>query len=141
MEQKTSILKEIKATVMPQTVEGLQVLMDQSGLTIGEVIDRLALHIRPYELAPAVLLAVEQVIFSVSNLPEEQLEDALSEIMVYLAAFVPADRLKDLERKVLESRTEKLEAIKSHIKDLPANDADELTKELALLEKIRLTGD
>ena len=44
MEQKKSTLKEIKATVMPQTAEGLQMLMEETGLTIGEVIDRLTLQ-------------------------------------------------------------------------------------------------
>lgn len=32
MEQKKSTLKEIKATVMPQTAEGLQMLMEETGL-------------------------------------------------------------------------------------------------------------
>ena len=44
MEQKKSTLKEIKATVMPQTAEGLQMLMEETGLTVGEVIDRLTLQ-------------------------------------------------------------------------------------------------
>ena len=39
MEQKKSTLKEIKATVMPQTAEGLQMLMEETGLTIGDVVD------------------------------------------------------------------------------------------------------
>ena len=46
MEQKKSTLKEIKATVMPQTAEGLQMLMEETGLTVGEVIDRLTLQIK-----------------------------------------------------------------------------------------------
>ena len=50
MEQKKSTLKEIKATVMPQTAEGLQMLMEETGLTIGEVIDRLTLQMCPDDL-------------------------------------------------------------------------------------------
>ena len=54
MKQKKSTLKEIKATVMPQTAEGLQMLMEETGLTIGEVIDRLTLQMRPDDLGFAV---------------------------------------------------------------------------------------
>lgn len=64
MEQKKSTLKEIKATVMPQTAEGLQMLMEETGLTIGEVIDRLTLQMRPDDLGFAVCFAQDQV-FSV----------------------------------------------------------------------------
>ena len=51
MEQKKSTLKEIKATVMPQTAEGLQMLMEETGLTVGEVIDRLTLQMCPDDLS------------------------------------------------------------------------------------------
>ena len=54
MEQKKSTLKKIKATVMPQTAEGLQMLMEETGLTIGEVIDRLTLQMCPDDLGLVV---------------------------------------------------------------------------------------
>ena len=56
MEQKKSTLKEIKATVMPQTAEGLQMLMEETGLTIGEVIDRLTLQMCPDDLGSQFVL-------------------------------------------------------------------------------------
>lgn len=83
MKQKKSILKEITATVMPQTEEGLQTLMEQTGLTIGEVIDRLALQIYPEKPEQAILLAEEQVIFSLTKLTEKQTEKALTEIIIF----------------------------------------------------------
>ena len=75
MEQKKSTLKEIKATVMPQTAEGLQMPMEETGLTIGEVIDRLTLQMCPDDLGFAVCFAQEQVFFTISNLPEEEQEE------------------------------------------------------------------
>ena len=75
MKQKKSTLKEIKATVMPQTAEGLQMLMEETGLTIGEVIDRLTLQMCPDDLGFAVCFAQEQVFFTISNLPEEEQEE------------------------------------------------------------------
>ena len=81
MEQKKSTLKEIKATVMPQTAEGLQMLMEETGLTIGEVIDRLTLQMCPDDLGFAVCFAQDQVFFSISSLPEEEQEEALTKII------------------------------------------------------------
>ena len=82
MEQKKSTLKEIKATVMPQTAEGLQMLMEETGLTVGEVIDRLTLQMCPDDLGFAVCFAQDQVFFSISNLPEEEQEKALSAALI-----------------------------------------------------------
>lgn len=69
MEQKKSTLKEIKATVMPQTAEGLQMLMEETGLTVGEVIDRLTLQMCPDDLGFAVCFAQDQIFFSISIIP------------------------------------------------------------------------
>lgn len=97
MEQKKSTLKEIKATVMPQTAEGLQMLMEETGLTIGEVIDRLTLQMCPDDLGFAVCFAQDQVFFSISSLPEEEQEEALTKIIIFLAGLVPVDHLKGLD--------------------------------------------
>lgn len=96
MEQKKSTLKEIKATVMPQTAEGLQMLMEETGLTIGEVIDRLTLQMCPDDLGFAVCFAQDQVFFSISNLPEEEQEEALTKIIIFLAGLVPSRSSKGL---------------------------------------------
>ena len=138
MKQEKVTLKKIKATVMPQTTEALQILMERTGLTIGEVIDRLTLHIRSCELQDAVWLAREQVIFSVSALPEDQVEEALREVIVFFAGYVPTDQLKDLEKQAIESRAEKLEEVKKRIEERPAKDKEELMRELSVLEKIRV---
>ena len=111
MEQKKSTLKKIKATVMPQTAEGLQMLMEETGLTIGEVIDRLTLQMCPDDLGFAVCFAQDQVFFSISNLPEEEQEEALTKIII--------------------------KEYKEYIEDLPEKDAKGILKELAILEKIR----
>lgn len=63
MEQKKSTLKEIKATVMPQTAEGLQMLMEETGLTVGEVIDRLTLQMCPDDLGVRSLFCTRSGFF------------------------------------------------------------------------------
>lgn len=96
MEQKKSTLKEIKATVMPQTAEGLQMLMEETGLTVGEVIDRLTLQMCPDDLGFAVCFAQDQVFFSISNLPEEEQEEALTKIIIFLAGACASRSSKGL---------------------------------------------
>lgn len=96
MEQKKSTLKEIKATVMPQTAEGLQMLMEETGLTVGEVIDRLTLQMCPDDLGFAVCFAQDQVFFSISNLPEEEQEEALTKIIIFLAGLCASRSSKGL---------------------------------------------
>ena len=125
MEQKKSTLKEIKATVMPQTAEGLQMLMEETGLTIGEVIDRLTLQMCPDDLGFAVCFAQDQVFFSISSLPEEEQEEALTKIIIFLAGLVPVDHLKGLEQAAISKRAERLKEYKEYIEDLPEKDTNE----------------
>lgn len=139
MEQKKSTLKEIKATVMPQTAEGLQMLMEETGLTIGEVIDRLTLQMCPDDLGFAVCFAQEQVFFTISNLPEEEQEEALTKIIIFLAGLVPVDHLKGLEQAAISNRAERLKEYKEYIEDLPEENAERILKELAILEKNKST--
>lgn len=133
MEQKKSTLKEIKATVMPQTAEGLQMLMEETGLTIGEVIDRLTLQMCPDDLGFAVCFAQDQVFFSISSLPEEEQEEALTKIIIFLAGLVPVDHLKGLEQAAISKRAERLKEYKEYIEDLPEKDTKKILKELAIL--------
>ena len=140
MKQKKSTLKEIKATVMPQTAEGLQMLMEETGLTIGEVIDRLTLQMRPDDLGFAVCFAQDQVFFSISNLPEEEQEEALTKVIIFLAGLVPVNHLKGLEQAAISKRAERLKEYKEHIEDLPEEDAERILKELAILEKNKGSG-
>ena len=137
MEQKKSTLKEIKATVMPQTAEGLQMLMEETGLTVGEVIDRLTLQMCPDDLGFAVCFAQDQVFFSISNLPEEEQEEALTKIIIFLAGYVPVKHLIELQQKAVAKREENLRRLKQEIEQLPPRDAKKLIKELDILEKIR----
>lgn len=137
MGEKKSILKEIKATVMPQTAEALEILMRETELTIGEVIDRLTLQIRPDNLEFAVCFAQDEVFFSISNLAEGEKEKALTDIITFLASFVPVDHLKGLEREVISSRAERLKEYKEYIESLPPKEAKSLLNELSALEKIR----
>mgnify|MGYP000237704039 CR=1 FL=1 len=78
MEQKKSTLKEIKLQLCrkqqrPANADGGN-RINQS----GEVIDRLTLQMCPDDLGFAVCFAQDQVFFSISSLPEEEQEEALT---------------------------------------------------------------
>ena len=136
MKKEKIILKQIEATVMPQTKEALQLLMKQTGLTIGEVIDRLTLHICPDKLEQAVLLAEEQVYFSISNLPKGQVENALEELILFWSEFLPTDQLRGLEQKVIANRPKIIEQFRKGLDRLPAEEVARLEKKLSALEEI-----
>ena len=71
------------------------------------------------------------------NLPEEEQEEALTKIIIFLAGLVPVDHLKGLEQAAISKRAERLKEYKEYIEDLPEKDAKGILKELAILEKIR----
>ena len=54
-------LVEIKATVMEETANGITRLMEQTGMEMGEAIDRLALHLKPYDPDMASNIALEEM--------------------------------------------------------------------------------
>ena len=135
MGQKKSTLKEIKATVMPQTAEGLQTLMEETGLTIGEVIDRLTLQMCPDDLGFAVCFAQDQV-FQYFKLAGGRTGRSPDENHYILAGLVLADHLKGLEQAAISKRAERLKEYKEYIEDLPEERTRKrILKELAILEK------
>ena len=101
------------------------------------MIDRLTLQMCPDDLGFAVCFAQDQVFFSISSLPEEEQEEALTKIIIFLAGLVPVDHLKGLEQAAISKRAERLKEYKEYIEDLPEKDTKKILKELAILEKIR----
>lgn len=91
----------------------------------------------PDDLGFAVCFAKDQVFFSISSLPEEEQEEALTKIIIFLAGLVPVDHLKGLEQAAISKRAERLKEYKEYIEDLPEKDTKRILKELAILEKIR----
>ena len=70
-------------------------------------------------------------------MPEEEHEEALTKIIIFLAGLVPVDHLKGLEQAAMSNREERLKEYKEYIEDLPEENAERILKELAILEKIR----
>ena len=75
---------EITATVMVQTEAALKRMMESTQLTIGEVIDRLALQMTPRDKETAAVLASERVAMCFSQLPKAQSMAAYLEFLTCL---------------------------------------------------------
>ena len=111
-------------------------MMELVDVTDSKSVDGNIVWVRVPLPAP-VCFAQDQVFFSISNLPEEEQEEALTKIIIFLAGLVPVDHLKGLEQAAISKRAERLKEYKEYIEDLPEKDAKRILKELAILEKIR----
>ena len=87
-------LEKIEATVMPQTAESIRKSQEETGLTIGELIDRMTLHIKPRDAKVAIQLILEDVAIIISELTAEQTLEVLSAITSTLTALLPLDSMK-----------------------------------------------
>lgn len=87
---------EITATVMVQTETALKRLMESTQLTIGEVIDRLALQMTPRDKEAAAALASERVAMCFSQLPKAQSMAAYLEFLTMLASILSPKELDEL---------------------------------------------
>lgn len=98
--KEKEVVTTIPVTVLRQTEAGLQQLSHDSGLTIGEVIDRLTLKISPDNREIAVQFAAEQIIIAFSGLPESEYKRAFCDLLVYLASAIHPNQ--ELIQELLE---------------------------------------
>lgn len=110
-QKKKGELVDVQATVMKETLDGINSICETSGLTIGEVIDRLTLKMVPYEADFAIQLAQEQMVICLSGLDEEEYTKAFIEILVVLLAALPTEELGTLGARAIEKRHEIIQQI------------------------------
>ena len=94
----------IEATVMKMTAEGLEKLSNETGLSIGEVIDRLTMNMRADNKDLAVSIAYQEVIMLLSRLPQEENSAAFIELVTVLLAMVPEEYVEDIYKKAALGR-------------------------------------
>lgn len=86
--------EEIKAIVLCETMSALKQMAEHTDLSVGEVIDRLTLQMRPTQAAPAVRVALEEIGIVFSALEEADMTQAVRELIALLTACLPEeDRL------------------------------------------------
>lgn len=117
--KKKAVLTELQAMVMSETKNGLQEIAEKTGMTIGEVIDRITVRMRPYTLDLAVQLAQEEMTICLSGLTTDDFEKAFYEILVSLMSVVGTDQetLEQLTEAAKEKREQLMQNITSLSED------------------------
>lgn len=97
MEKKNSSeLVEINATVMKETANSINNLMERTGMTMGEAIDRLALHLKPSDPHMASTIVLEEMLYIFSHLDEQGIFEAIHRVMVVIGDCLPEDFIRSL---------------------------------------------
>ncbi|MCD7818758.1 MAG: hypothetical protein LUH07_06875 [Lachnospiraceae bacterium] len=92
-----SILKTLNITVMPQTAAALEEMSRISETTIGEVVDRLTLHLHASNYDQAIQIICEEILMICYDLPPEDYAKAIHDIAVIMAVEVTPDQEKLVE--------------------------------------------
>ena len=93
MEKK---LAEINATVVPKTKETLEALATASGLSIGEVIDRMLLAVSPSDVNDAYLLILDQVLIATQRLEHDQFNEVILMVLKALEDAFAKDEPEEI---------------------------------------------
>ena len=121
-------LEKIEATIMPQTAESIRRSQEETGLTVGELIDRMTLHIKPRDAKVAIQLILEDVAIIISDLTAEQTRETLSAVTSTLTALLPLDTMK----LSFHDAIEKQQTLLHGLMDMSEEDREELWR---LIEK------
>ena len=89
-------LAEINATVVPKTKETLEVLANASGLSVGEVIDRMLLAVSPSDVNDAYLLILDQVLIATQRLEHDQFNEVILMVLKALEDAFAKDEPEEI---------------------------------------------
>ena len=90
-EQKNTKLVHIEATVMPQTYNSLLHNQRDTGLSIGEVIDRLAVQIHAKDADMAAQIILEEMQIILRDLPVDQKAAAMWDVITTVSVLMPEE--------------------------------------------------
>lgn len=101
-------IAEINVKVMAKTKEVLEDIAETGGLSIGEVIDRMALKLCPDNADDAHVLILENILINTSRLNGEQSDEAVLKVLKVLESACVDDMRNELTT-TLKSVIDKLE--------------------------------
>lgn len=108
-------LLELNATICKETKEILDALTETSGLSVGEVLDRMILAVSPADVNNAYLLILDQILIATQRLNQEQVNEV---ILMLLKSFEdafskdePEEIVATLGRVVEKMSVQKIEKI------------------------------
>lgn len=105
---------ELNTTVRMESKELLDALADASGLSVGEVIDRMLLAVSPSDVNNAFLLILDQVLIATQRLNQEQFNEVILKVLKSLEDAFAKDEPEEIV-STLKKIVEKLSVKK--IKD------------------------
>ena len=89
-------LAEINATVVPKTKETLEVLANASGLSVGEVIDRMLLAVSPSDVNDAYLIILDQLLIATQRLEADQFNEVVLMVLKALEDAFAKDEPEEI---------------------------------------------
>ena len=100
-------LAEINATVVSKTKETLEALATASGLSVGEVIDRMLLAVSPSDVNDAYLIILDQLLIATQRLEAEQFNEVILMVLKTLEDAFAKDEPEEIV-STLKNIVEKL---------------------------------
>ena len=129
--------KKIELTDQTATVEDLEYIAQKSGLTPGEIVDRLVARASTDDPDIAERLAMDSLIVAVSKLSGEDLVMAIFDIATNLMLASPA---KDIDTFVanirsLQEKDAEMNSLIAQNRAIPTRELEELMAQLAKLKE------
>ena len=103
---ESNIVTTISATVMGKTKDALEAMMKGTQLTMGEVIDRLALQMSPTDGDTASVIASEQVAICFSHVPKDEFREGYLNLVTILCSILTPAEMSTLRARASMSRRE-----------------------------------
>lgn len=91
-----SKLEKLEITVMTKTADGLRKIARDGDMEIGEVVDRLLLKACPPDPGVAAILAMQDIVLTLSGLSEDGYQEAYAELAGAILATCPVEALDEL---------------------------------------------
>lgn len=108
----TDKLSEINATVVTKTKNTLEGIEKLTGLTVGEILDRMVLNCCPTDTDKAYLLILDNILISTENLNQEQFNETIYKVLKALEDCFAVDEPEKI-KNTLKGIVDKLEAAKA----------------------------
>ena len=97
-------MEELNIKVTKMTADALRKVSEEAHLSIGEVVDRYALNVAPYDPKQAVLLIVEHYLICVSRLSQKGSDQVFGEICGVFLGTIPPEELDEVVSRIKSTR-------------------------------------
>lgn len=103
--------ESLKITVSSQTADTLRRMSAESNLTVGEVVDRLAINSSPTDPVLASLLITQKTLMILSNLDAEDHQKANTYLAYSIMSSCPPETLDKIVAEIKQLREQAIDTI------------------------------